>query len=80
MSFRLDGRVAVVTGAGGGLGEGECLALAAAGAAVACAERDEEKLAAVVEKVQAAGGRAVGVVTDVSDRASVEAMAEQVGG
>jgi 3-oxoacyl-[acyl-carrier protein] reductase len=78
VSFRLDGRVAVVTGAGGGLGEGESLALAAAGAAVACVERDEEKLAAIVERVRAAGGRVVGVATDVSDRSSVEAMAERI--
>ena len=36
--FRLDGRVAIVTGAGGGLGEGICASLAAAGAAVVCAD------------------------------------------
>ncbi len=68
MSFALEGRVAVVTGAGGGLGEGECLSLAAAGAAVACVERDEQRLAAVVDKVRAAGGRALGVAADVADR------------
>jgi 3-oxoacyl-[acyl-carrier protein] reductase len=78
LSFGLDGRVAVVTGAGGGLGEGECLSLAAAGAAVACVELDEQRLEAVVEKVRAAGGRTIGVAADVADRASVEAMAERV--
>ena len=76
--FDLTDRVAVVTGAGGGLGQGECLSLAAAGAAVACVEQDEHKLAAVVEKVGAAGGHALGVAADVADRASVEAMAERV--
>jgi 3-oxoacyl-[acyl-carrier protein] reductase len=76
--FSLEGRVGVVTGAGGGLGEGECLALAAAGAAVACVETDDRKLRTIVEAVEAAGGRALGVRADVSDRPSVEAMAEQV--
>jgi 3-oxoacyl-[acyl-carrier protein] reductase len=76
--FSLEGRVAVVTGAGGGLGEGECLALAAAGAAVACVESDERKLRRIVETVEAGGGRALGVQADVSDRSSVEAMAERV--
>jgi 3-oxoacyl-[acyl-carrier protein] reductase len=78
LSFGLDGRVAVVTGAGGGLGQGECLSLAAAGAAVACVEQDEQRLAAVVDKVRAAGGRALGVAADVADHASVGAMAAEV--
>jgi 3-oxoacyl-[acyl-carrier protein] reductase len=78
LSFGLDGRVAVVTGAGGGLGQGECLSLAAAGAAVACVERDEQSLAAVVDKVRAVGGQALGVTADVADRVAVETMAEQV--
>jgi NAD(P)-dependent dehydrogenase (short-subunit alcohol dehydrogenase family) len=76
--FSLEGRVAVVTGAGGGLGEGECLALAAAGAAVASVEMDERKLRRIIETVEAGGGRALGVQADVSDRSSVEAMAERV--
>jgi 3-oxoacyl-[acyl-carrier protein] reductase len=56
----------------------------AAGAAVACVETDERKLGRIVETVEAAGGRALGVQADVSDRPSVEAMAarvaEEVGG
>ena len=77
-AFDLDGRVAVVTGAGGGLGEGECLSLAGAGAAVACVDRDSDALDAAVEAVRGAGGRAVGVRADVSDAAAVRAMAEEV--
>ena len=67
MSFRLDGRVAVVTGAGGGLGEGECLALAAAGAAVACADIDPERAERIGERV---GGLALEV--DIADSGSVQ--------
>jgi 3-oxoacyl-[acyl-carrier protein] reductase len=78
LSFRLEGRVAVVTGAGGGLGEAECLCLAAAGASVACVEQDEAKLETIVEKVRTAGAEAVGVQADVSDAVAVEAMAERV--
>ncbi len=77
-AFRLDGRVAVVTGAGGGLGEGICLALAAAGAAVACVDLAEEKAGARAEQLRAAGAGAIAVVCDIADRGSVEAMATAV--
>lgn len=77
--FRLDGRVAVVTGAGGGLGEGICSSLAAAGAAVACVDLSEEKAAARAQQVREAGGTAVVVVTDVASKPAVDAMARKVG-
>jgi NAD(P)-dependent dehydrogenase (short-subunit alcohol dehydrogenase family) len=77
-AFRLDGRVALVTGAGGGLGEGICLALADAGAAVACVDLTEEKAEARAAQVREAGGAALAVAADVSRRDSIEAMAERV--
>lgn len=77
-SFRLDGRVAVVTGGGGGLGEGICASLAAAGAAVAVADVTLQKAEARAAEVRAEGGTAVAVEVDVADRASVEAMARAV--
>lgn len=77
--FALDGRVALVTGAGGGLGEGICASLAAAGAAVACVDRNAETVESRAEAVRAAGGRAVALVADVADAASVsEAVARTV--
>ena len=76
--FRLDGRVAIVTGAGGGLGEGICASLAAAGAAVACVDLDDEAAEARAAGVRAAGGSALAVAADVADAASVTAMVERV--
>lgn len=76
--FGIEGRVAIVTGAGGGLGEGICLALAAGGAAVACVDRNAETAQARATAVEAAGGTAIAVTADVSHASSVEAMTEQV--
>lgn len=76
--FRLDGRVAVVTGGGGGLAEGMCTALAEAGAAVAVAEIDVGKAEARVEALRAVGGTALAVEADVSRRDSVDAMVATV--
>lgn len=82
--FRLDGRVALVTGAGGGLGEGICASLAAAGAAVACVDRNLEAAEARAEAVRAAGGIALALAADVADAASVatatERAASELGG
>ena len=69
--FNLDGLTAFVAGAGRGLGRGCALALAAAGAEVICAARTESELAALVDDIRSAGGRASACVLDVTDRAAV---------
>jgi 3-oxoacyl-[acyl-carrier protein] reductase len=76
--FRLDGRVAVVTGAGGGLGEGICASLAAAGAAVACVDLTENKSRTRSDQVRTAGGMAIPIVADVSHKESADAMATEI--
>lgn len=70
-SFRLDGRVALVTGASRGIGKAIALALAGAGADVALAGRDPETLAPVAAEIEAAGRRALPVALDVSDLDSI---------
>jgi len=76
----LEGRVAIVTGAGGGLGEGICSALASSGAAVAAVDVARDKAERVAERVSRNGARCVAFEADVSDRSSVEEMARRVTG
>ncbi|MDQ3238277.1 MAG: SDR family oxidoreductase [Actinomycetota bacterium] len=74
----LEGKVAVVTGGGGGLGTAICSRLSSEGAAVAVVEQELEKAERVADAIVANGGRALAVEADVSDKGSVEAMAERV--
>jgi NAD(P)-dependent dehydrogenase (short-subunit alcohol dehydrogenase family) len=64
--FRLDGKVALVTGASSGLGAESALALAEAGADLALGARRAERLAATAQRVTELGRRAVPVTADVS--------------
>lgn len=74
--FRLDGKVAVVTGAGRGIGRGIALGLAAAGADVVVGARREHEIAAVATEIEALGRRAVPVVANVRTEDGNEALAQ----
>jgi NAD(P)-dependent dehydrogenase (short-subunit alcohol dehydrogenase family) len=76
VSAVLDGRVAIVTGGNSGIGRAAALALARAGARVVIAARREPEGAAVVAEIEAAGGAATFVRTDVAKEADVERMVE----
>ncbi len=75
--FRLDQKVAIVTGASRGLGEGIALALAEAGADVVCAARTPEAIETVATKIRAFGRRALVVPCDVMQREQIENLAER---
>lgn len=81
---RVEGRRALVTGAGGGIGAACALALAREGAAVALADIDLAAARRQAEAIEAEGGRAVALQVDLGDEASVIAMvdaaAAQLGG
>lgn len=76
-SFRLDGRVALVTGSSSGIGAAVAEGLAAAGAAVVVAARRVERCEALAERLRAQGSRALPVALDVTDEHSIsEAFAQ----
>lgn len=83
MGERLDGTVALVTGASSGIGEATARALAAEGAAVAVVARRKDRLEALAEQIEGAGGTALVIESDITDqeqaRASVARTAEQLG-
>jgi 3-oxoacyl-[acyl-carrier protein] reductase len=79
-SFRVDGKVAVITGAGSGIGKASALALAGAGATVVCADIQAESARVTAEEITAQGGTAEAATLDVSVRTDVDALAKRVAG
>jgi 3-oxoacyl-[acyl-carrier protein] reductase len=75
---KLDGRVAIVTGAASGIGRGIAEAFGEEGAAVVVADKNEQGAQTVAGGIAARGGRAISVRVDVTDEALVAAMVERV--
>ena len=72
LDLGLAGRAAAVTGAGAGIGRASALALARAGARVAVNDLDAAAAERVAQEIRDAGGTALAVPFDVSDRATLE--------
>jgi NADP-dependent 3-hydroxy acid dehydrogenase YdfG len=83
MSQKLAGSVCLITGASAGIGKASALALASEGANLVLTARREHRLDSLVEKIQAAGGRAVAVVGDAREEETairaISASKEQFG-
>jgi NAD(P)-dependent dehydrogenase (short-subunit alcohol dehydrogenase family) len=75
--FRLDGRVAIVTGATGGIGSRVVQALGRVGARVVVHGRDQDRATGISERLRAEGVEALPVIADLTLRADAERLVEQ---
>ncbi|MEE3326952.1 MAG: SDR family NAD(P)-dependent oxidoreductase, partial [Myxococcota bacterium] len=75
--FRMDGKVAVVTGAGRGIGRGCALAFAEAGAHIVCAARTAEQVEDTAAEAERLGVESLAVLCDVSDADQRQNLIEQ---
>jgi NADP-dependent 3-hydroxy acid dehydrogenase YdfG len=73
----LSGTVALVTGASSGIGEATAKLLAADGATVAVAARRLDRLERLAQEIDDAGGKALAIESDITDRAAAEALVER---
>ncbi|HET8522552.1 MAG TPA: SDR family NAD(P)-dependent oxidoreductase [Thermomicrobiales bacterium] len=77
--MQVEGKVALVTGAGSGIGRAAALVLAREGAKVAALARTADRVEDVVDQINASGGEAIPLVADVSNPAQMEAVITQAG-
>jgi 2-deoxy-D-gluconate 3-dehydrogenase len=76
-TYRIDGKIALITGASHGIGEAMAIAYAEAGADVAISARNETDLRRVAARIEATGRRAAVIVADVSHLDQIERMIDQ---
>lgn len=77
VSQRLEGKVAIVTGASRGIGASTARLFAQEGATIVLASRSEEEMARVVDEIKSNGGKALAVKTDVANAVSVETLIQR---
>ncbi len=78
MEKRLEGKFALVSGAGSGIGKGVALRLAREGAAVAVADINQDGIDATAKEIKGSGGRAFAVRLDISRPSDIQAVLEKV--
>ncbi|MGA3797543.1 SDR family NAD(P)-dependent oxidoreductase [Pseudomonas fluorescens] len=77
-SFRLDGKVALITGAGGGIGAGVALAFSAAGADLILVARTQSNLDEVANSIRNRSGNVKTIVCDVTDSAAIRSVIRSI--
>ncbi len=77
--FKLDGKIAIVTGGAGGIGEALAMGLGMHGATVVVSSRNQEAIEKVAKQITAeSGNEAIAIVSDVTDESSVENLVDSV--
>jgi NADP-dependent 3-hydroxy acid dehydrogenase YdfG len=77
MTRKLDGKVAIVTGASAGIGKATAISLAAEGAKVAIVARRSDRLEALAQQITAAGGEALVIVADITDDTKIPTIVDK---
>src|SRR6266702_6739955 len=76
-TMRLNGKIAVITGAGSGIGRAMATRFVAEGASVVAADWNGERLQEVVETIKASGGTVVGAQGNIADQQTAEGLIER---